>query len=294
MVVADDVICITRRCADRTDFLRPEPALNQAIKYLLALGSMRYMLLPTAVVFMSNHYHLQAWDVCGRHPEFTHWFNRQLTAYVNHLRRRRGAVWDSSEQVNVARVVDDEAILDNAAYILANPVAAFAVSHGRLWPGVRSTPQSAERRPETVARPAFFRNEDWPLEVELSYFRPPSQSNLDAEGYTRHLAKRVAQREGGKRALAARRNIRFAGARSVRRRPWTHRATSPEVAPRYNRKPNVIARCAQARESALLRLGLFRAHYRQALRAFRTSGFVPFPPDTWRVRDRFGHAYAPP
>lgn len=287
-VFKNDVIFITRRTIERTFFLRPDDELNQGLKYLLGLAAQRFQVLPVAACFMSDHYHLQAWDVAGRHPEFTQWFHRQITCFVNHHRGRpKGTVWDPSEQVNVARVVDDEAKLENAAYILANPVAAYAVHRGTLWPGVRSTPQAATLPPEVVHRPDFFRPDsphtNWPDVVEVRFLTPPTDVALSPGAFAGHLANRVGNHEGRHRAHAATDGIRFEGRDSVLARHWTERATSPEGPPTANRKPNVVARSSLSRSNALLALGVFRRRYREARTALREGIRRTFPSETWKL-----------
>ncbi len=49
------------------------------------------------------------------------------------------AFW-SAEQLNAVEIADRDACIDAVGYVLANPVAAGLVEHGRDWPGVRSRP----------------------------------------------------------------------------------------------------------------------------------------------------------
>ena len=60
-------------------------------------------------------------------PAFCRWLNGHLAKLINfELKRPRGQVWDGRKYSRV-RLVDDDAIFKELAYIITNPVAAGAV-----------------------------------------------------------------------------------------------------------------------------------------------------------------------
>ncbi len=292
IVVEDDLIAITRRTVGRKYLFAPGPELNAIVEYLLVLACNKFRMEPVAVCVMSDHYHLLARDVLGQHPRFTQWFHQQLADAVNALRGRKGSVMEGAEQVNVARVVDDEALLDHAAYILANPVAALAVARGRAWPGVRSRPDACIRGPLVVAKPAGL-SAHWPEIVSIEFHAPPTRVGLDASRFASELARRSELLEGHHRTRAAREGRRFAGVTAVLAIPWTHEATSEEPYGRgRNLRPNVVARCVAARTAALDLMAQFRRQYARALTHFRRGLSAVFPPGTWNASARFGPRHA--
>jgi len=284
-VLPGKLVCITRRCSERRFFLRPDRRLNELVAYLLAVGCEKFGLELLGVVVMSNHYHLAVHDRHGRHPAFTQWFNALLARAGNHLRRRTDAFW-AVEQVNVAELADPEAVLDNLAYLAANPVEALAVRHGRDWPGLRTDPgDHLAARPRIVRRPkGFFRDEsELPERATLRLVRPPTHAHLTTEAFAEELASRVDRLEAAHRRKAEEERAPFLGPGGVRRQPCHQRPVraEPHGAGRVLR-PQVIAQCKQARCGVLARIFTFRAAYAEALAAFAAGARdAIFPYGTW-------------
>ena len=178
-VLAGKTRLLTRRVIERRYFMVPTKAVNQLIEYLLALGCKRYGIKLIAVYVASNHYHILIVDVEGRYPAFLQWFNNVFARALNVYRGRHGQVWDEKPP-SVPELLDEQAVLDKACYVLGNPVKDGLVSHGRQWPGVRSSPQACLQPPKVVERPKFFfgKKTKLPDKAELVFHVPPEYEHL--------------------------------------------------------------------------------------------------------------------
>jgi putative transposase len=54
---------LTRRCSERRFFLRPSRALNEILRYVLAVAAERYGVVLHALCVLSNHVHIVFTDV---------------------------------------------------------------------------------------------------------------------------------------------------------------------------------------------------------------------------------------
>jgi hypothetical protein len=70
-VIPGDVVHIQRRTREGSYFLRPCALTNALVMFVLAFAAAVTGVELHAVVVMSNHIHIVATDVHGRHPEFT-------------------------------------------------------------------------------------------------------------------------------------------------------------------------------------------------------------------------------
>jgi len=93
------------------------------------------------------------------------------------------SVWTSSKKTSHVKVLDADTAVDEAVYVLCNPVEAGLVHEGRLWPGHRSSPRAAASGPQVIKRPNFryFKGDTWPDQVALTYGVPPSHAHLTPE-----------------------------------------------------------------------------------------------------------------
>lgn len=296
-VYVGDVVAITRRTLERTEFMRPDPQFVQLSGYLLGVALAKYDMGLVAACFMRTHYHLQLIDRHGQHPRFTAWLDSMLARATNALRQRRDRFWDGN-QPNVLRLVDDGARLDNAAYVLANPVAAIGAAHGRDWPGLRTTPQACLQPPRRYERPSFFfaADSELPPAVDVPVVAPPTEAKLAASEWAGRLADHVAALEDHHRQQAARDGKTFPSRRALQRRSWRNRATSPEPFGAAEKIiPHVKASDPTRRIEALELRQQFIARYRAARESFLAAGrrILPFPTGTWDVPNRFGRRFVP-
>ena len=97
-------VFVTRRCALRQFFLRPDDATNQTVMDCLALAAQRTnmgVILPSV---LSNHY-TTMWDPEGRHPEFTEHFHKLTARAMNALRGRWENFWASEPPCGLNKAV---------------------------------------------------------------------------------------------------------------------------------------------------------------------------------------------
>ena len=64
-------LLITRRVFARFFLFRPDPEMNQAFLYCLAVAAEKFGIIVHAACLMSTHLHLVITDVRGEHPRFT-------------------------------------------------------------------------------------------------------------------------------------------------------------------------------------------------------------------------------
>ncbi len=279
---------VTRRGAQRQLLLTPSPSTNAIFLYVLALAAHRFGVLVHGFCVMSNHYHLVVTDPDARLPAFGQYLDSLVARAVNASLGRWESFWAPSSYSAVALSTPED-VLDKAAYVLANPVAAGLVRHAREWPGVWSPPEAIggaavpARRPET-----FFRKNGYlPESINLELSAPPGFDS--AEQFRVLLTDAVHAREAAHGADAR----SFVGAARVRAQsPWA-RPNGGER--RRTMNPRVAARDKWRRLETLSRLATFLGEYRQAWRVW-TSGVrdVVFPAGTYAMRVAHGVAcYAP-
>ena len=272
-----------RGTLNRTYFLRPDPELVEGAWYLLALAALRYNVGIVSAVFMSTHYHGTAIDREGNFPEFLQYFDSLLARYVNYIRGRRDTMW-SGGRPQLTRIADGGAAIRAAAYTLTNPVQDGAVSRGRDWPGLRTTPQAHQRPPRICKRPKrFFRQtgpDCLPEEVELQLVR--SSFFEDATEFTTELMRAVADLEQDARDENTH---GFMGPKACTQVPWASTATTPlPIGPGTTPDP-VISRDREAGQALRQLIKDFRAAYAECRRLW-VEGVrdLEWPAGTWMMR----------
>jgi len=126
---------VTTRCHQARFFLRPGPALNQAVLEWLARAQRPYPgVYIHALCVMSNHLHLLVRDTRGELAGWASYFLGNLARAVNGIRERRGVVFE--RRYAAEPVLDEVALLDRLVYVVTNPVKAGLSEESRQWPGV--------------------------------------------------------------------------------------------------------------------------------------------------------------
>lgn len=273
------VYLVTRRCAQRQLLLRPGPETNDVFLYVLALAARRFNVRVHAFCVLSNHFHLVVSDPDARLPAFEQYLDSLVARALNASLGRWEAFWAPSSYSAVSLATPED-ILDKAAYVLANPVAAGLVRRGREWPGLWSAPEQIGGKAIVAKRPeTFFRKKGYlPEKVELELTVPPGFDSADqfrdrlveALGT---LEERACQEHGG----------RFLGRAKVQAQKPTGRPFRDE--PRRELNPRVAARDKWKRIEALSRLVEFLRSYRDAWRERRAGREgVLFPAGTYLMR----------
>ena len=286
-VVSGTTYFITRRCADRRFFLKPDPAVSRIFLYCLAVAAARHGVLIHAVCLMSNHYHLVLTDVRGELPLFMAWLNRHSAICLKIHRKRAGDLWDASEKYSAMALVDAETVWKYLVYTLANPTKAGLVRRARDWPGLLLGPQSWLDGAIEAPHPGlYFRATEDPAPV-LSIVPPPTLADGEPQALVSELSTALEQREDAIAADLAREGRRFMGGAAVmRQRPYDRPAKNN---PPGTRNPKFAAVTAEARRAAVRALRSLRAWYRHAYECFcHGERDTEFPPGTWGMARRFG------
>ena len=126
---------ITTRCHQARFFLRPDPALNDAVLEWLARAQQAFPdLCLHAVCVMSNHLHLIVHDQRGELAAWASFFLGNLARAVNRIRRRSGTFFE--RRYAAEPILDTEALIDRLIYVVTNPVKAGLCRRANQWPGI--------------------------------------------------------------------------------------------------------------------------------------------------------------
>jgi REP element-mobilizing transposase RayT len=284
-VFAGTTYLVTRRCTQRQFLLRPSRLTSGIFAYVLAVASERYGVEVHAYCVLSNHYHLLVTDRDGRLPAFQQFLNALVARAVNSVLGRWENFWAPSSFSSVA-LASSQDVVDKAAYVLANPVAAGLVSAGREWPGLWSSPEAIGGEVQ-VRRPKHFfsRRGLLPESIGLKLTAPPGF--LTAQVFRAALAPTLAKREA--EAVGTRR--RFLGKEQVLAQWPFARPGSGEL--RRTIRPRVAARDQWRRIELLGRLKEFLSDYRAALGQWSSGKRdTIFPAGTYQMRTLHGVACA--
>jgi REP element-mobilizing transposase RayT len=278
-ILAGTTYMVTRRCAQRQFLLKPRPVVNATFLYLLAVAARRYGVEVHAFCVLSNHYHLVVTDREARLPEFHQFLDALLARAVNASLGRWEAFWapNSYSAVALASPAD---VLDKAAYVLANPVAAGLVRHGRDWPGLWSCPDQIGAEGITLRRPKHFfdPNGSMPASEVLHLTAPPGLDS--SERFRTDLSAAVANLEERARLELGGTVLGVAGV--LAQKP-TARPRPGE--PRRGLNPRIACRDKWKRIEVLGRLREFLSAYRAAWRAWCADDpDVLFPSGTYQLR----------
>jgi putative transposase len=282
-ILAGATYLVTRRCAQRQFLLRPSKTVNEVFRYVLAVAAARFGILVHAYCVLSNHYHLVVTDPDARLPEFHQLLDALVARALNASLGRWEAFWapNSYSAVTLASAAD---IVEKAAYVLANPVAAGLVRSGALWPGLWSAPEQIGGVAVEVRRPKHFFDPkgSMPETATLDLTVPPGFET--AETFRYQLADALARlEEVASRELGG----HFMGIARVLAQKPTARPAPGE--PRRTMNPRVAARDKWKRIEALGRLKEFLSAYRAAWTARRAGELgAIFPSGTYLLRVMHG------
>jgi REP element-mobilizing transposase RayT len=273
---------VTRRCAQRQFLLTPSPVTNQVFLYVLAVAARRFGVRVHAYCVLSNHFHLVVTDPQARLPAFEQYLDSLVARALNASLGRFESFW-APQSYSAVTLPTPESIVEKAAYVLANPVAAGLIQYGRDWPGLWSAPQQIDAGPVEVRRPTFFfRTEGGlPETAELELVTPPGfDSPAD---FRDRLTQALAILEEQASRLLASEGRGFLGHRRVLAQKPTGRPASGQGPRKLN--PRVAGRDKWKRVEALSRLAEFRDAYRKAWDALRQGlRDVLFPAGTYWLR----------
>jgi REP element-mobilizing transposase RayT len=268
---------VTRRCTQRQLLLRPSPLVNAIFLFVLATAARRYGVRVHAFCVLSNHFHLVVTDTRAQLPAFQQFLGGLVARALNALLGRWESFWAPASYSAVALATPQD-IVDKAAYVLANPVAAGLVRHGREWPGLWSSPDDVGGCLQAPRPDHFFSKKGSMRALEvLELAVPPGfASAAEFRDALRRALAALEQRAHGLRPA-------FMGARKVLAQRPTSRL--PPGEPRRGLRPRVAARDPWKRIELLTRLEGFLAAHAEALHAWREGRRdVIFPAGTYHMR----------
>ncbi len=138
---------ITIRTIQGRYLLRPSNDLNEIILGIIAVAQAMYGLEIHFYVFMSNHYHLLATIPDAKAlSNFECFLNGNLARQANQLHGWTGAFW--SERYTAISILDDEAMVNRAHYLLSHGCKEGLVERPQDWPGVSSLQSILRGRPD--------------------------------------------------------------------------------------------------------------------------------------------------
>ena len=277
---------VTRRCAQRQFLLQPSPITNGVFRYVLAVAARRFGVRVHAYCVLSNHFHLVVTDPAARLPAFEQYLDSLVARALNASLGRWEAFWAPASYSAVSLPSPDD-VVDKAAYVLANPVAAGLVRRGRDWPGLWSDPGQIGGDAIVVERPAvFFRaGGEMPEAIPLELTTPPG---FAVPGdFQSLLASALAAREEQAALELSSEGRAFLGQKRVLAQ--SPRARPPQGEPRRKLKPRVAGRDKWKRIEALGRLSEFLRAYREAWTALKAGvRDAIFPAGTYWLRVAHG------
>ena len=279
---------LSRRCSERRFFLRPSKAVNEILRYLLAVAAERFGISLHAFCVLSNHYHLALTDTAGNLPAFGQYFDSLVARSVNALHGHWESFWAPGSYSAVTLLMPED-VLSKCAYVLANPASSGLVRRGSEWPGLWSPPDQIGAGPVQVKRPDHFFQPDGPMPetVSLELVCPPGFESV--EEFRRQLVGEVTQRE---EEAARELGGSFMGVHHVLAQKPHGRPAPAE--PRRGLNPRIAGRDKWKRVEAILRLKEFLKAYRDAWLAF-AGGLrdTIFPRGTYWMRVAYGAQCAP-
>ena len=174
-ILPGNTYLVTRRCSERRYFLRPSALTNEIFLYALAVAASRYGVLVHVFCVLSNHYHLLVTDPEARLPAFMQYLDSLVARATNASLGRWEGFWSSEASYSAVSHDSTDDIVRKAAYVLANPVSAGLVQHGKEWPGLWTAPEQLGVATLTAMRPkVFFRAKgSMPESAELALSLPP-------------------------------------------------------------------------------------------------------------------------
>lgn len=138
-VFAGATVVVARRCSEQRFFMIPRRRVNLLLAFLLGHYATKHGIELHGFVFMSNHFHLVLTDPRGSLPLFMGEFDAMVTRALNHLLGRRGTFWEAGSYTSLPLKTQEE-VLQQLAYLAANPVEARQVKRPDRWRGLISLP----------------------------------------------------------------------------------------------------------------------------------------------------------
>ena len=285
------VYAIMRRVEGRRFLLRPDGALNDLVRYYLALFAQRHGVKIHVMVVMSTHFHMVASVPDENVSEFMHDLDLLLSIDVKRLRTRAiGVTWEPGG-LSIIQLHGEKAVEKAIAYAIANPVASGLVWRPEDWPGVTASVEELGEKELAGSRPPRRSPAYWPARASIRLTWPECLAD-DVEGARERIGTRVEVLVEAARAEAKRKGWRIMSrveACSVS--PYRVARTEEEPG---GLRPQVMASSREERIAALRRLKTFRARHAECKERWCAGDrCVVFPAGTYWMKKHHAAACEP-
>ena len=287
---------IERRIERRRFLLRPDAELNNLFIWLVAICAERTGVEVHIATVMSTHFHLVVHAPHENVSVFMHLLDMHMACALQVYRRfAHGVIWEPGK-LSIVELVTPEAVEQQIAYAIVNPVKAGLVYEPEDWPGVTASVQDLDRRVFGGRRPAFYFGADkWPEETAITFTLPAWLSVFgDEEEVRRRLEAEVLRQKEEARADVKEKGWKVMGAIAAANVSPYRRAKSWEELGTL--RPHIAAGRGQreAREAAIARLRCFRGRHAECkARWCAGERDVVFPAGTYWMRVHHGVAVEP-
>jgi len=290
-----DYYMVTCRVLLRRYLFKPDRDIIDAFKFLFGYYAEKYGIQIHAVCVMSTHYHLVLRDTLGLLPKFLMEVNRSLANVIKARYRTSGPVFE--QEPSKVKLHGADAVLEEIAYVLANPVAAGAVRDPREWPGLRTRIADMGRTTIRGLRPEhyFGRRKTLPADSSFAVEMPPiAVEKYGVEGVKRKVAEALEAKIAEARAEIRKKGWTYQGAtRAMKVSPFKQ-AVAYEVFGARN--PDLSTFGLAPEEAARVKrdyIDFHRAYQDCRRRMLEGETDVLWPPGTWAMVQHFGQRSAP-
>ena len=214
MYQGHDTYFVTARAFQSRMLLRPSTKLNEVVGGILARALKRTKVKLHGYVILSNHVHFLCSSSDGSLSRFMQYFASNVSRKAGALVGWRGQFWE--RRFSAEPVLDDAALDERLAYILAHGVKEGLVEKVGQWPGLSCFQQLMDARPRKYRFFAWARrwkggallpgaqqrwSDQWATEEQLELAPLPHWATLDKRTRRKRLLDMVAHIEAeGKKA----------------------------------------------------------------------------------------------
>jgi putative transposase len=277
---------VVRQTNERMFMLKPSQVTLEIVAYCIFEAALKYGVLVHGFALMSNHLHMQVTDQLANLPLFTKHVFTEIAKAMNAHWGHSGSFWARAARPGRTLLVTREAIVQNLAYILANPVDAGLVDTSADWPGLITAANDVVTKKVYLGKTglsAYLAKREEP-ELQFSMSLPPGVG--DAKTFADDVYREQLAMEAAARAARQEKERPVLGAKAAKAVEWYHRPKTPVTLGEMN--PAIMAVTKEARIAAIAHLKAWRKDYREALDLYRAGNHeVVFPIGTWRMHKLF-------
>ena len=279
------VYFITRCIEGRRFLLRPDRPLSSVFQYMLAHYAKRHGVDVHLVVVMSTHFHMVVSVEGGNVSDFMHDLDLLLSKELKRLRPEAiGVSWEPGK-LSVVQLLDREALIEELAYSMANPVEAGLVWEPHLWPGVTATVDELGVKVLEGERPPGRSPKRWPAKASIPLTWPEWLAD-DVEDAKARVQARLDVLVEQAHAKIRRAGWKVMSARQAQR-VSPYRVARTRHAPGL--RPHLAAGSKAVRREGIARLKAFRARHRECKQRWCAGERdVVFPAGTYWMKKHHG------